>query len=170
MSQDTLKLDPALQLQLDRIEPSVFAPGVLLYPCSARLKDGTIRACVYFVEPATLKRLFLRDEPEAMPGLLWFSADQVASIEESPSRLPATFANEIYRAGSHFGYHDFALLFSWWYRRDYVVGLVDFLEYPLFWGPSDVKKVILYRRKGKPRPVPETHWCVFTPSAGPTSA
>jgi hypothetical protein len=169
MSQDTLKLNPALQRQLDRIEPSRFAPDALLYPRAARLKDGTIRSCVYFVEPATLKRLFLHDEPEAMPGLLWFSVDQVASIEESPARLPAVFANEIYRSGSRFGYHDFALTFSWWYRRDYAVGFVDFLEYPLFWGPADVKRVLLYRGKGKPRPVLQTYWCVFSPNAPATS-
>jgi len=36
MSREVGKLSPALQQELGRIEPSVFAPGVLLYPCSAR--------------------------------------------------------------------------------------------------------------------------------------
>jgi hypothetical protein len=164
MSPGLPKLSPTLRQELDKIEPSVFAPGVLLYPCSARLKDGVDIACVYFVEAATFRRLFSFEEPQAMPGLRWISPDAIAAITPNPNRLPAAFANEIYSVSdAGWGARKFALVFSWWCRRDYLVGgFVDFLEYPLGRGSSDVRKVILYGTKRSVRRVPETLWCVFS--------
>ncbi len=98
-----------------------------------------------------------------MRTLLWIELRNVASIEESPSRLPAIFANRIYRAGDHWGSHNFTLVFSWWCRRDYLVGeFVDFLKYPLGRRPADVKDVLLYRRNTRPSDVPKVYWCVFS--------
>jgi hypothetical protein len=150
--------------ELDLIEPSVTTYGIQLYPCSARLRDDTVLKCVYFVDAAAFRRFWGRDRPEDVPGgKQSISPSQVVSIKESPLRLPARFANEIYRAGeSGMGYFDFCLVFSWWCRRDYVVGgLVDFLEYPRWRGPSDVKRVILYRNKRKVRRTPEAWWCIL---------
>jgi hypothetical protein len=162
MPPDLPKLSPTLRQELDQIEPSVFAPGVLLYPCSARLKDGADIARVYFVESATFRRLFLFEEPQEMPGLRW--PDAIAATTPNPNRLPAAFANEIYSVSdAGWGARKFALVFSWWCRRDYLVGgFVDFLEYPAGRGSSDVKKVILYGTKRKVRRVPEPSWCVFS--------
>ena len=156
------ELSTNLRLQLDLIEPSESWFGLLRYPCAAELRDGTVLNCVYFVDLATFERTQPGKQPEEAYGPRYVSPDRVASIRESPLRLPARFANEIYRAGeAGMGYFDFCLVFSFWCRRDYVVGLVDFLEYPRWYGPADVKAVILYRNKRKPRRQPETWWCVF---------
>jgi hypothetical protein len=165
MSKGALKLDPVVQQQLDRIEPSMHAPEALLYPCSARLKDGTVISCVYFVEPAIFRRLFLHDRPEDMPDMHWFYADQVASIEESPARLPAPFASEIYRAGqSGMGYFVFTVVFSRWSNREYVTGLPDFIDYPRGKGPLSVKSVLPHvgRRISKLVLHLPIHWCIFS--------
>ena len=92
------------------------------------------------------------------------SPSYVVSVRESRFRLPARFANEIYRAGeTGFGYTAFTLVFPLGYRRNYTVpgSAVDFLEYPFCFGPSSVRDVILYPSKRKLRAVPEAHWCVF---------
>jgi hypothetical protein len=163
MSKDEPTLDSAVREELGKIEPSTFRPGTLLYPCAARLKDGRAIKCVYFANAATFKGLFLYERPEAMPGINSISPDSVSAIETSPFRLPRGFADEIYRASdAGWGSRDFTLVFSWWCRRDYFIGgFVDFLYYPLGRGPSDVKDVLLYRRKRRARQVPETFWCVY---------
>jgi hypothetical protein len=158
------ELSPGVRYQLDKIEPSVEMYGTRLYPCSAQLHDGRMLECVYFVDIASFKRFWGWERPEEVPGgKLSISPDQVASVQESRLRLPARFANQIYRAGeSGMGYFNFCLVFSWWYRRDYVVGsFVDFLEYPFWFGPADVRRVILYRNKREARRTPETWWCVL---------
>jgi hypothetical protein len=156
------ELSPDVARQLDEIEPSDIY-RIPLYPCSAQLTDGRVLNCVYFVDGATFKRLWGWERPEEVPsGKPSIAADKVAAIRDSPLRLPARYANEIYRAGeSGTGYFDFCLVFSWWLRRDYAIGgFVDFLDYPLWYGPADVKRVILHRNKRRMRPTPETWWCV----------
>ena len=128
-----IELPEDVRRQLAEVEPSMDTYGVRLYPCSARLYNGTLLTCVYFVDAGSFKRLWGAARPEEVPGgKPSVSPDQVASVLECPLRLPARFANEIYRAGeSGMGYFDFCLVFSWWCRRDYLVGnFVDFLEYP----------------------------------------
>jgi hypothetical protein len=155
----------SLQRQLDAIEPSEVEPGHRIYPCSAQLNDGTVQKCVYFMTAATSMRLLGRNGPAAVPDRNWILEDEVASIGESPVRLPARFANKIYRAGeSHYGCYTFALVFSRWLRRGYTVGgFVDFLEFPRGHGPSDVKEVLLAVgpiRATRACQVPDYRWCV----------
>jgi hypothetical protein len=159
-----VELSSDVQWQLNKIEPSVTTYGVLLYPCSVQLQDRVVRECVYFVDLSGFKRLWGSERPEEVPGLWAISPSQVASIRESSCRLAAKFANEIYKAGeSGMGYFDFCLVFSWWCRRDYCVGsFVDFLEYPRWLSPSDVKRVMLYRNKRRLRTTPRTWWCVLS--------
>ncbi len=150
--------------QLAEIEPSVDSFGLRLYPCSAQLRDGAVLTCVYLIDVASFARIWGTERPEGVPGGVWsVSPDQISSVVESPLRLPVRFANEIYQAGeSGMGYFDFCLVFSRWCRRDYLVGnFVDFLEYPLWKRPRDVKRVILHRNKRKLRSTPRTWWCVY---------
>jgi hypothetical protein len=163
MSDSFPELGQASQRQLELVEPSVFPTGAVLYPCSARLKDGANYACVYFVDLATFRQLFRGLEPASIENLFWIPGEQVELIQESPARLPAKFANRIYQAPGHWGYHSFTLVFSWWCRRDYLVGgFVDFLTYSFRRGPSDVKDILLCRVNKRVTAVPQTYWCVFS--------
>jgi hypothetical protein len=165
MLPDIPKLSAILQRELDTIEPSVFEPGLLLYPCSAKLRDGTEVAHMYFVEVSIFRKMFRGESPLKVPGLRWVSPDAIESIAPDPTRLPVRFANELYRMTDvGWGTRIFTLVFSWWCRRYYSVGsLVDFLEYPARRGPEDIKRVILYgKRKRLRTPTPEPSWCVFS--------
>jgi hypothetical protein len=148
---------------LEMIEPSEIEPGTRLYPCSAQLRDGSGVECVYFVSRHTAFRLFGTEHPENVPGSLWISPDQVVSINESPARLPARFANQIYRAGeSRYGCYIFTLVFSRWVHRGYLVGgWVDFLHFPWGRGPSDVEEVVLHSGATRPRGGRQYKWCVY---------
>jgi hypothetical protein len=148
---------------LEKVEPSEIEPGIRLYPCSAQLMDSRELDRVYFISLETSRRLFGHVSPDDVPDLPRISLDQVVSIRESPWRLPARFANEIYRAGeSHYGCYIFTLVFPWGYRRAYLVGgFVDFLEFPGRYRPSEIKTVILHRGASQPSPVPRCKWCIF---------
>jgi hypothetical protein len=147
--------------ELEVIEPSEMAPRVLLHPCSARLHDGTVSDCVYFITAGAAERLFGTEGVSERPRI---SPEQVVSVAESPARLPASFANQIYRAGeTHYSCYIFTLVFSRWRRRKYlVVGPVDFLFFPRGRGPSDVKDVVLHSGSNRPSDVPAYKWCVYS--------
>jgi phage-related protein len=149
------------------IEPTEIRPDVLIYPASATTRDRRILECVCFVERKNFSKVFLYKSPEETPGVQWIAADQIESVLESTARLPARFANQIYQAGeAGMGYYLFTLAFPFFLRRTYVVsGIVDFLYYPLWFKPGDVRAVVgsygRARRRARPRPMPEVNWCVF---------
>jgi hypothetical protein len=146
--------------ELGAIEPSEKGPRVQLRPCSARLHDGTFSECVYFITANAAERLFGFGGGLERPCI---PLEQVASVAESPKRLPASFANQIYRAAeTHNSCYLFTLVFSRWRRRGYLVlGPVDFLFFPRGQGPSDVKGV-LHGGPKRPTGVPEYRWCVYS--------
>jgi hypothetical protein len=153
-------LTPDLANQLERIEPSIYSSGLLLYPCSARLVDGTTRECVYLVEASTFHKLF--PQPDSVQAFSWIQLDDVAEIFPSPARLPPGCANRIYSSGGHWGWYSFTLVFSWLCRPDYLVnGLVDFLRYPKGRNPGQVRRVVLHYRAVHPTAVPDVFWCLF---------
>lgn len=159
------ELSSEVRNSLHLIEPSVLPPGnILLYPCSATLRDGTIFERVYFTTRISFRQMTRRDHPdEIVPGLS-ISPGEVVSIRESPSRLPARFANEIYHAGETGpGHMAFTLVFCRWFRRNYAVPgtMVDFLEYPLWLGPRDITSVRLFPRERHLRSIPVVRWCIF---------
>jgi hypothetical protein len=171
------QLSPALQQQLDQIEPTTVL-GALVYPCSAHLVypysahmgEAGLLKCVYFADWTAFTRLHGEEEPpDRVYPSRCIAADQVASIGLSPYRLPARFANQIYQRGeSGMGWNGFTLVFSWWCRSHYIVGsLVDFLGYPLWYSPEDVKEVLLYDRKKRGRSSLDSYWCVFTRGSEP---
>lgn len=153
----------SLLRQLDAIEPSEVEPGLLVHPCSAELNDGVVLERVYLMTAATSKRR-LGYDGSTLPDSNWISKDSVASITESPARLPVRFANEIYRAGeTHYGCYIFTLVFSIWVQRGYLVGgFVDFLDFPRGHGPSDVKEVLLRKGPTQASQVPQCRWCVYS--------
>jgi hypothetical protein len=153
----------SLLRQLETIEPSDFEPGTQLYPCSARMKDGTVEERAYFVAAETAVRLFGPAGIDAVSRSLRLPIDRVVSVAESPARLPAKFANQIYRAGeTHYGCYLFTLVFSRWRRSRYMVGgFVDFLFYPSGRGPSDIQKAVLGNGARRATAVPKFKWCVY---------
>ena len=160
-------LNSDLERQLARIEPSVRDRGVLLYPCSVECKNGTILRCVYMVTEADFLHLTGSTRPRDTP---WIPSEDIASMQESPMRLPPQFANELYQAGeSGMGYRVFTVVFSWWCRQEYAQAFVDFIEYPPGKGPSYVRAVLPHvggRRRPKPQPV--IYWCLVSKTgAGP---
>lgn len=149
---------------LEAIEPSEFEPGARLYPCSARLTDGTVSECVYFITADTARRLFGPAGIEAVSGRHRIAVEEVSNVFVSPARLPAKFANQIYQAGeTHYGCFTFTLVFSRWRREEYSVGgFIDFLPFPPGRGPSDVKEVFHHTRSIRASRVPEYRWCVYS--------
>jgi hypothetical protein len=82
------KLPPQLKSQLDLVTPSMLG-NLKFYPCLVRLNNGTEVDRVYFVSQAQC----------TSPGTDEIRVEDVASLRESPSRLPTRFAKELYEAG-----------------------------------------------------------------------
>jgi hypothetical protein len=119
------------------------------------------------VEASVLERGFSSQPTEVALKELWVSPDDVASIEESPVRLPARFANEIYAAGeSGMGSFCFTVLFWFWPRQVYATGgLVDFIKFPRWRGPTAVRGVLPHVGKRKAKLLKKqvkSHICVYS--------
>lgn len=148
---------------LSGIEPS--RDGQLEYfPCRVVLRDGQILNNVY-IEP---EKPYLRQwgvYPEDDEGKKWIRIDDIASVEDSPIRLPARFANEIYRNGeSGMGYTIFRVVFADGSRQTCLTGnAVDFIRYPSGKGPADVVSVIPHAGREDDSAVrsPGWYWCLY---------
>jgi len=85
---------------------------MIYYPCRAGLKSGEVCDAVYIVA----EKLYVKHHslyPENFPGKRWIRMEDIAEVEESPTRLPAQFANEIYRNGeSRMGYAVFTIVLA----------------------------------------------------------
>jgi hypothetical protein len=149
---------------LKGIEPS--QDGELVYyPCRAVLKSGEACDTVYIVpEEPYIK--YWGVYPENDRRKRWIRMEDIAEVEESPIRLPAQFANEIYRKGeSGMGYTIFTLVFADGSRQAYGTGnAVDFIRYPNGKGPKDVIAVIPHegRRDASLVKSPEWYWCLYS--------
>ena len=143
---------------LKSIEPS--RDGELTYyPCRAVLKSGEAFDTVYIVP----ERLYLKHwgvYPENDPGKRSLRMEDIARVEESPTRLPAEFANEIYRKGeSGMGYTIFTVVFADGVRQACATGnAVDFIQYPIGKGPKDVVAVIPHEGKRNDSLVKSPQW------------
>jgi hypothetical protein len=160
---------PTLSPRLARQLSAVPASGGIYHPCSVVLNDGTVKDRVYVVAAAP----WFRDWgiwPEDDRGKRSVDIRTVASINDSPSRLPARFADELYKAGeSGMGYTIFTVRF-----RDgssIAVGTgdaVDFIDYPDGQSPQTVVGVLPHvgRDDRHLRSGPEYWWCLYEAEAG----
>jgi hypothetical protein len=154
------RLNAVLRRQLARVES---ADG-LSFPCSVRLKNGSLVERVYLASAA---EWFVQWGvwPEDDPGKRSINIRDVVSISDSQVRLPARFAAELYAAGeSGMGYCIFTVIFEDGSRQAYVTGnAVDFVDYPQGQSPATVAKVLPHVGRGDPnlRNGPEYHWCLF---------
>ena len=164
------KLSPELKRQLAAIIPSVEPiVGLAYYPCVATLNDGTLLDRVYLVSHVPWIKLW-GVYPSQDQGKSELHLSDVASIADSPSRLPARFANELYAAGeSGMGYTLFTVVFQGetpesQTRQAYLTGnAVDFIEYPPGKGPQDVHSVLPHTgRDSNYRNAPAYCWCFYS--------
>jgi hypothetical protein len=138
------------------------------YPCRVTLKDGTVLDNVY-IEP---EQPYLRAwgvYPEDDKAKQFIHVQDIQRVEDSPMRLPARFANEIYRQGeSGMGYTIFTVVFSDGERQAYSSGnAVDFIRYPDGKRPQDVVSVEPHIGRGaSPVPSPGWYWCLYSEIEG----
>ena len=160
---DIQKLPDKLQDDLKAITPSM--DGDLSYwPCAARVKDGAVLECVYVVpEGPYIRHWGIYAQQDR--GKRHISIVDVDALAESQSRLPAHFANKLYKSGeSGMGYTIFTVVFADGSRQAYGGGnAVDFIRYPEGKGPSDVVDVLPHEgRNVEPISRPEYYWCLFS--------
>src|ERR1700733_7261242 len=96
---------------LASIEPSLDG-DISYFPCSVLLANGQSLDTVYIVpEKPYIK--YWGIYPEDDKGKSWIRIEDVIKVVESPTRLPAGFANEIYKGGeSGMGYTIFTVVFN----------------------------------------------------------
>jgi hypothetical protein len=99
-----------IRIRLSGIEPS--RDGELIYhPIRAALKSGEVLDTVYIVPAERPYLKYWGVYPEADKGKRWVRIEDVVEVEDSPTRLPARFADEIYRQGeSGMGYTIFTVV------------------------------------------------------------
>jgi hypothetical protein len=103
--------------------------------------------------------------PEDDRGKQSVNIKDVVKVENSPTRLPARFANQIYDHGeSGMGYTIFTVVFSDGQRQAYGTGnAVDFIRYPNGKGPDDVSSVLPHEgRNAQPVMAPDWYWCLYS--------
>ena len=155
--------DP-IRTRLSGIEPS--RDGELVYyPVLAVLKSGEVLDTVYIVPEKPYMKHW-RVYPEDDRGKRWVRIEDVVEVDDSPTRLPAHFANEIYRQGeSGMGYTIFTVIFADGQRQACVTGnAVDFIRYPNGTSPKDVVAVSPHegRRDESLVKAPEWYWCLYS--------
>jgi hypothetical protein len=158
------KLPDELREQLFAVEPSVC--GALEYrPCMVTLRSGETSDIVYVIAAEPYIRTW-GIWPEKDSGKRSIRIEDVVKIEESPCRLPARYANKLYKSGeSGMGYTIFTVVFSDGVHQACVAGnAIDFIRYPDGKGPSDVAAVLPHkgRSEGNLAKVPPYYWCIFS--------
>jgi hypothetical protein len=149
---------------LKGIEPS--RNGELAYyPCRVVLNSGEAYDTVYIVSEEPYVK-YWGVYPENDSGKRWIRMEDIAEVIESPVRLPAQFANEIYKSGeSGMGYTIFTVVFADGVQQACASGnAVDFIRYPIGKGPKDVVAVIPHkgRRDASLARSPEWFWCLYS--------
>lgn len=156
-------LSDSIREALTKIVPSK-AGQLLYYPCRVTLESGERLDTVY-IEPEKPYLRIWGVYPEEDKGKKWIRIQDVVAVEDSPVRLPARFANEIYSQGeSGMGYTIFTVAFSDGKRQAFVTGnAVDFIHYPPGKGPNDVIGVEPHEgRNAEPIVTPDWYWCLYS--------
>jgi hypothetical protein len=155
------KLAESQKNSLQRIEPSrdgsiLYHPG-LVTTCSGRKLDR-----VYVVEDSSYIRAW-GVWPEDDKHKSWVKIEEVSSISESPSRLPAALVTEIYRHGeTRMGGYEFTIVFGDGYEVYFEAGnAIDFIEYPDGLSQTDVISLRVGGR-GERRRSPLYFWCLYS--------
>jgi hypothetical protein len=158
---------PELNEELSRelsLVPESDDHGLIYKPCLVTLSDGNIIDHVYIVNANSYIKVW-GAWPEDAKGKTWIDIRQVIRIRESPTRLPAQFANQLYRAGeSVMGGCIFTVIFFDGTQQVYCTGnAVDFIPYPDGKTPSDVYSVIPHQGRDATKMLfgSDYYWCLY---------
>ncbi len=157
----------ALRRQWEAIVPST-SQTLEYRPCSVTLKSGTVIPCVYVIDAQAYINTW-GVWPEDDSGKTSIHIEDIASLTESPFRLPVAFANELYRAGeSGMGYLIFTVIFSDGSEMPIVGGgAIDFIPLPEDKRMKDIVRVVAHKgRDCNPVPSPKYSWCLFGSGEG----
>ena len=154
---------PPLNVKLSEQLSEVRQTDNLYFPCCATLVDGSEIDCVYLAEAS---RWFMQWGiwPDDDKGKQSLDLKRIESLRDSPSRLPAKFAEELYSAGeSGMGYTIFTVEFSDGSKQAYHAGgAIDFVRYPPRQGSETVTTVYPHEgRTDNPVGVPDYFWCLY---------
>jgi hypothetical protein len=149
---------------LTGIEPS-HDKDLPYFPCRAVLRNGEVFDTVYIVpEQQYLNHWGVYPEDDAAKR--WIRVEDIVQLEDSPCRLPAHFANQLYQSGeSGMGYTVFTVVFRDGERQACVTGnAVDFIRYPIGKTSADVQSVIPHegRRDDSLVKSPQWYWCLYS--------
>lgn len=161
------KTYPALSSDLERqlagIEPSGDR-SIEYRPCAVVLADGAVHERVYVQDAQSYISLW-GVWPEDDPGKRSIDVSQVVAIRDSPDRLPAAVARQVYESGeSGMGYTIFTLMFRDGTARAYVTGsAIDFVTFPAGKTAKDIVSVVPHRgREESPFSDPIAYaWCLY---------
>lgn len=157
------RLPPFLKQQLAAIEPSHGGP-IEYFPCDVVLTDGRGIDRVFLVSESQYIKVW-GIYPEQDRAKRAIDLHEVASVADSRSRLPAKFADKLYKQGeSGMGYYKFFVLFTSGFKQLYVTGdAVDFISYPQGLSKENVKDVMPHAGiKGPYVDGPDYSWCLFS--------
>ncbi len=147
--------------QLAQVVPSHSPYGLEYRPCRVRLRDGTSLDRVYIVEADSYKTVW-GVWPANDPGKRSISIEDVELIEESPYRLPASLADELYRGDETGpGYFEYTVVLADGTMIPTLTGgAVDFPRLPDGVTADEIVDVI--RGKGNlDETPPEYLWCLY---------
>jgi hypothetical protein len=156
-------LSSRIRQQLRAIEPSV-GGELKHYPCAATLIDGETLPCVYIVQDKPYLK-YCGIYPENDRGRNSVRLQEIAKVVDSPFRLPAKFATELYEHGeSGMGYTIFTVVFADGSRQAYGMGnAVDFIHYPEGKSATDVVGVLPHEgRRAELWGAPRYLWCLYS--------
>jgi hypothetical protein len=151
-----------LRAQWEGIAPST-SHQLQYRPCSVALKSGAVVPCAYVMEAQAYIDVW-GVWPEDDSGKQHIRVDDVASLSESPLRLPVALANQLYGAGeSGMGYSAFTLVFRDGAQINVVSGgALDFVPVPDDRTAAEIIRVIPHSgRDQAPLSSPKYHWCLF---------
>jgi hypothetical protein len=156
---------PSLVKQaLTEIEPSR-CDDLFYFPCRAILKNGDILDTVYVVPEIPYLKMWGM-YPEDDRAKRWIQIENILAVEDSPTRLPARFANKLYENGeSGMGYCIFTIVFANGERQACVSGnAIDFVRYPDGKSAEDVVDVLPHegRRDDSLVKSPQWYWCLYS--------
>lgn len=157
------RLGASLKADLLKIQPAIRL-GVAYYPASVRTDTGESLTCVYLVEENGYFRQW-GVWPEMDAAKRAVDINRVASIAESPKRLPWRYAKKIYDSGeSGMGYHIFTISFENGAKQVVTSGgAVDFVEFPNGLRGDNITDVILHVNRGSPSTsVPDYYWSLYS--------
>ena len=150
---------PEFILQVETIAPSQTGRSGLVqkqYPCRLVLRDGTV-----------VPRAICLEDHRGFTADWWIHPGNVARVEETFERMPASLASKIYAAGeSGMGYQIFLMKYDDGTSQVFVTGnKIDFPDYPFEYDSRRVADVFPHQGRDQSkkgfRRERDFQWCFY---------